>query len=163
MQVEIFGHVVSLAFLPELIAAYVLALPIAYDRERTQRSAGLRTFPIVSLASCGFLLIARDALGDDPDALARVMYGLMTGIGFIGGGAIIKQDGATHGTATAASIWSTGAIGAAVAFDRWGIAVALALFTFLTLLVFRPIKGMIHDQSPDRGPGRDGDDTGAGR
>jgi putative Mg2+ transporter-C (MgtC) family protein len=154
MSVELFGHVFRLAFLPELIIAYVLALPIAFDRERSQRSAGLRTFPIVSLASCGFLLLARQALGDDADALARVLYGLMTGIGFIGGGAIIKQAGSTHGTATAASIWCTGAIGAAVAFDRFGIALALALFTFLTLLVFKPIKDLMHDDSSDGASGR---------
>jgi len=156
MSIELYGHVISLAFLPELIIAYVLALPIAFDRERSQRSAGLRTFPIVSLASCGFLLLAREALGDDADALARVLYGLMTGIGFIGGGAIIKQAGTTHGTATAASIWCTGAIGAAVAFDRLGIAVALALITFLTLLVFKPIKGLIHDGPSADASGRAG-------
>jgi putative Mg2+ transporter-C (MgtC) family protein len=160
MSVELFGHVFRLAFLPELIIAYVLALPIAFDRERSQRSAGLRTFPIVSLASCGFLLLARGTLGDDADALARVLYGLMTGIGFIGGGAIIKQAGSTHGTATAASIWCTGAIGAAVAFDRFGIALALALFTFLTLLVFKPIKDLMHDDSSARASGRTGQKDG---
>jgi len=156
MTIELYGHVISLAFLPGLIIAYVLALPIAFDRERSQRSAGLRTFPIVSLASCGFLLLARQALGDDADALARVLYGLMTGIGFIGGGAIIKQGGSTHGTATAASIWCTGAIGAAVAFDRFGIALALALFTFLTLLVFKPIKDLMHDGPSAGAAGRTG-------
>jgi putative Mg2+ transporter-C (MgtC) family protein len=156
MSVELYGHVISLAFLPEMLIAYVLALPIAFDRERSQRSAGLRTFPIVSLASCGFLLLAREALAGDADALARVLYGLMTGIGFIGGGAIIKQAGSTHGTATAASIWSTGAIGAAVAFNRYGIALALALFTFLTLLVFKPIKDLMHDGPSARASKRSG-------
>ena len=67
----------------------------------------------------------------------------MTGIGFIGGGAIVKQEGSAHGTATAASIWSTGAVGLAVAFDRYGIAISVALITFLTLFLFRPIKHVI--------------------
>ena len=143
MTMEVFGHPLDLTFLRELLIAYVLALPIAFDRERSNRSAGLRTFPIVSVASCGFLLIARDLFGDDPQALARVVYGLMTGIGFIGGGAIVKQEGSAHGTATAASIWSTGAVGLAVAFDRYGIAISVALITFLTLFLFRPIKHVI--------------------
>ena len=108
----------------------------------------------MSLASCGFLLLAREALGDDADALVRVLYGLMTGIGFIGGGAIIKQGGTTYGTATAASIWSTGAIGAAVAFDRFDIALALALFTFLTLLVFKPINDLMNNDPSARESGR---------
>ncbi len=146
MIVELFGEHFNLIYLREMVLAYVLALPIAFDRERNHRSAGLRTFPIVSLASCSFLLVARDVLGDDPDALSRVFYGLMTGIGFIGGGAIIKQDGMAHGTATAASVWATGAIGAAAAFDRTGIAVATAVVTCLTLILFRPIKKIINEK-----------------
>jgi putative Mg2+ transporter-C (MgtC) family protein len=95
-------------------------MPIAFDRERTNRSAALRTFPIVSLASCSYILVACDMFGDDPQSIARVLYGLMTGIGFIGGGAIIKEGGGAHGIATAASIWGTGAIGASVAFHYYG-------------------------------------------
>ena len=159
MIVELFGTSLDLGFLRELLIAYGLALPIGLDRERTNRSAGLRTFPIVSLASCGFLLIARDLFNDDPQALARVVYGLMTGIGFIGGGAIVKQAGAAHGTATAASIWSTGAIGLAVAFDRFGIAISIALITFLTLLLFRPIKEVIDGREVEQ-TGNDQDDSG---
>lgn len=141
MSFELFGHTIDLTFLREMSIAYVLALPIAFDRERTKRSAGLRTFPIVSVASCGFLLIALDVFGDDPRALARVLYGLMSGIGFIGGGAIVKDGGTAHGTATAASIWATAAIGAAVAFDRHGIAISITGFTLATLWLFKPIKG----------------------
>jgi putative Mg2+ transporter-C (MgtC) family protein len=151
MNIELFGEHFNLIYLREMAMAYVLALPIAFDRERNHRSAGLRTFPIVSLASCSFLLVARDVLGDNPDALSRVFYGLITGIGFIGGGAIIKQGGMAHGTATAASVWATGAIGAAAAFDRAGIAVATAVVTCLTLVVFRPIKKMINEESNGTG------------
>ena len=56
------------------------------------------------------------------DAEARVLQGLITGIGFIGGGAILKSGGTVTGTATAASIWNMGLIGIAVAFDRYEIA-----------------------------------------
>ena len=69
----------------------------------------------------------------------------MTGIGFIGGGAILKQDGGVYGTATAASIWNTGAVGAAVAFHRYEIAVVLAFISFLILSLAKPIKKTISD------------------
>jgi putative Mg2+ transporter-C (MgtC) family protein len=147
MTLELFGQVFDFSFLRELTIAYLLALPIAIDRERSQRSAGLRTFPIVSLACCAFLLLSRDIFGGNTEALARVFYGLMTGIGFIGGGAIVKQGGTAHGTATAAGIWSTGALGAAVAFQHYGMAVALAFITFLTFWIFKPIKHVLADKN----------------
>lgn len=143
ITIKIFGQALDLSFLVKFTIAYLLALPIALDRERSHRSAGLRTFPIVSMASCRFLLLARDLFGLESEPMARVLYGLMTGIGFIGGGAIVKGGDRAHGTATAASIWSTAAIGAAVAVDRYGIAVAIALFTVGTLLLFKPVKDAI--------------------
>jgi putative Mg2+ transporter-C (MgtC) family protein len=98
-----------------LAAAYVLALPVAWDREKSARSAGLRTFPLVALASCGYILLADRVWAASPESQARILQGLISGIGFIGGGAILKDGGTVRGTATAASICSTGAIGAAVA------------------------------------------------
>jgi putative Mg2+ transporter-C (MgtC) family protein len=125
-----------------LLAAYVLALPIGWDRWRAHetRSAGLRTFPIVSVASCAFVLMGHEALGGSAEPMARVLYGIMTGIGFIGGGAILKGEGIVHGTATAASLWSTAAIGAAVGLHRFELAILLSLFTFLTMHYVRPAR-----------------------
>ncbi|HKK14042.1 MAG TPA: MgtC/SapB family protein [Gammaproteobacteria bacterium] len=119
-----------------MTVAYALALPIAWDREREARGAGLRTFPLVALGSCGYVLIGLQVLHGS-QSQARILYGLMTGIGFIGGGAILKGEGSVHGTATAASIWITGAIGAAVAWGRYEIGVVLSLITFLTLYLGR--------------------------
>ncbi|HET9206270.1 MAG TPA: MgtC/SapB family protein, partial [Burkholderiaceae bacterium] len=65
---------------------------------------------------------------------------LMTGMGFIGGGAILKGGGSVHGTATAASLWATGAIGAAVGLGAYDVAVMISLFTFLTLWLLTPLK-----------------------
>lgn len=141
-NVEVFVHLSNLV---ELAIAFVLALPIGWDRERETRSLGLRTFPLVSLASCGYMIVAQSLIQGDPDALSRVLYGLMTGIGFIGGGAILKDRGSVQGTATAASIWNTGAVGAAVAFHRYEVAVVLALVNFLTLRLFPPLKQKLFD------------------
>ncbi|NNC54206.1 MAG: MgtC/SapB family protein, partial [Pseudomonadales bacterium] len=112
--------------------AYVLALPIAWNREAHTRSAGLRTFPLVSIASCGFMLIAISAM-PDTGSQARVVQGIITGIGFIGGGAILKGNNNVTGTATAASIWATAAIGISVALYRYEIAIVVSLLTFVTL------------------------------
>lgn len=139
---------VRLGRLVELAIAYGLALPIGWDRESATRNAGLRTFPLVAVASCGYMLLGSALVGDNPEALGRVLYGLMTGIGFIGGGAILKDKAGVTGTATAASIWTTGAIGGCVAFHYFEIAVALSVITFLTLRFVRPLKALA------RGPAR---------
>lgn len=114
--------------------AYVLALPIAWDRESKERSAGLRTFPIVAVAVCGFSLLGIDVL-EGSDAESRVIQGILAGIGFIGGGSILKNEDGVKGTATAASIWAVGAIGIAVAWQRIEIALVLSIITFFTLRV----------------------------
>jgi putative Mg2+ transporter-C (MgtC) family protein len=133
----------DLNVLRDLLIAYVIALPIALDRERATRSAGLRTFPIVAMASCGFFLVARAVLGDAPEPLSRVMYGVIAAVGFLGGGMIVRERNATHGTSTAASILATGAVGMAVAFQHYGIALSLAAVNFLSMLVFKPVKAAL--------------------
>ncbi len=120
--------------------AYLLALPIGFNRELGSQSAGLRTFPLVCIACCGYTLMAI-YIFPTPDPQARMMQGLITGVGFIGGGAILKTEDHVSGLATASSIWVTGAIGMAVAWKRYEIAMLLSLITFLTLyFLFRAKK-----------------------
>jgi len=113
-------------------------VPIGWERERAHEtmSAGLRTFPLVALASCAFVLIGLSGL--EPATHGHVLYGVMTGLGFIGAGAIIKGEAGVHGTATAASVWATGAIGAGIGFGRYDIAIALCVLTYVTLRFARP-------------------------
>lgn len=131
---EVLGHLASLAL------AYTLAFPIGWDREQDERSAGIRTFPLVALASCSFVLIALNVLGAGTQGQARILEGLLTGVGFIGGGAILKKGGKASGTATAASLWATGALGAAVGYGLYDIAAIISLATFLTLRSGRSVK-----------------------
>ena len=118
--------------------AFVLALPIALNRENSRDGAGLRTFPLVSIAACAFMLVGMNVYEGAADAEARVMYGILTGMGFIGGGAIVKQGQRAEGTATAAGIWNTGAIGISVAYSRYEIAVVLAVLNYL-IFQFSPL------------------------
>jgi putative Mg2+ transporter-C (MgtC) family protein len=126
--------------LGRMVLAYLLTLPIGWEREQEAHSVGVRTFPIVAIASCSYILIA---FPNDTAAQSRVLQGLIAGIGFIGGGAILKEGSTVRGTATAASIWCTGVIGAAVAMGRYEVAVGLALLTFLTLKVLWRFKQRI--------------------
>jgi len=132
--------------------AFVLTVPLALDRERSARGPGLRTFPLVAIGSCAFLLIGRSLL-EGSESHARLLYGLMTGIGFIGGGSILKDRGSVSGTATAASIWNTGAIGAAVAWQRYEIAIALSIVNFVLLYFGRSAKLLLPLRSEDSGDG----------
>ncbi len=125
--------------LAHLGIAFLLALPVAWDREKSSRGAGLRTFPLVAVAACGYMLIGLSVL-ESGDAQARILAGLITGIGFIGGGAILKSKGTVSGTATAASIWNTGLIGVSVAYDLFEIAILMSLINFVTLRYAHRIK-----------------------
>lgn len=118
-----------------LLVAAVFSLPLAWEREAADRPAGLRTFPVVAVGSAAFVLLGVQTFPDDANAQARIVQGLMTGIGFIGGGAILKRSGEGHveGIATAATIWATGALGAAVAMRRVDIAAMIVLVSFVIL------------------------------
>src|SRR6056297_2862120 len=130
-----------------LFLAFLFALPVAWNREKTARSAGLRTFPLVSIASCGYMLIGI-SIFDADGSVARVTYGIITGMGFIGGGAILKSKGNIMGTATAASIWNTGAIGVSVAFRMYEIALVLSLVNWAILHFAKPVKEKKIDNTP---------------
>ena len=129
--------------LPHLVAlaiAYLLALPIGWNREQEERSAGLRTFPLVAVATCGFIQAAESMTAETPEAMARIIEGLITGMGFIGGGAILRLENSVKGTATAASLWVTGAIGVAVGLGSLDVAIMLSVATAITLWVLPALK-----------------------
>jgi putative Mg2+ transporter-C (MgtC) family protein len=139
MQIVTDWHA-DLIDIAKLSVAYVLALPVGWYRERAAHSIGLRTFPLVAMASCGYVLVATPVGHADIAAQSRVIQGLVAGIGFIGGGAILRAEGNVQGTATAASIWNTGVVGAAVAQNRFLLAALLAGLNLFALRVLLPLK-----------------------
>lgn len=136
--------------LVKLLIAYALALPIGWLRESRGGTAGLRTFPLVSVASCGYTLLGIGIAGTNADAEARVLAGLMTGMGFIGGGAILKGEREAHGTSTAAAIWSTGVVGASVAYGMTHVALFVIGLNVFTFLVLTPITRRLRRFLPER-------------
>jgi len=142
-------HADVLAHLWTLSVAYVLALPIGWDREQKERSAGLRTFPLVAIAACGFIEATQTVTGGSPEATARVVEGIVNGVGFIGAGAIVVGKLGTRGTATAASIWVTGAIGVAVGLGSYDTAIVLSIVTFATLRLMTSFKSEKNENCGD--------------
>jgi putative Mg2+ transporter-C (MgtC) family protein len=116
--------------------ALLLGAVIGWDRERRDAEAGLRTHMLVALGAALFVLISRET-GMDDDQLSRVVQGLVSGIGFLGAGAVLKdqEEGRIHGLTTAASIWATAGVGMAAGMGHTGIAM-LATFFILMVLVW---------------------------
>lgn len=139
------------AAITKVAIAYLLALPIGWEREKEAKSLGIRTFPLVAMASCGYVLLGHLFGGTSADAESRIIQGVITGIGFIGGGAILKTGASVRGTTTAASLWNTGAIGTAVALGRYEIAVILSALNLLTLRLLLPLKQRLrhHDDADE--------------
>jgi putative Mg2+ transporter-C (MgtC) family protein len=138
---EVLSIGVILRELMQVSLAYFLTAAIGWNREREEHNVGIRSFPIVGMAACGYLLI----LGPSPDAAAqsRTLQGLITGIGFIGGGAFLRDGPTIKGSATAASVWNAGVIGAAVAMQRYDIAPILSVLNVLTLQLLLPLKNWL--------------------
>ncbi|MBN1239675.1 MAG: MgtC/SapB family protein [Gammaproteobacteria bacterium] len=129
------------ADLLRLAAAVVLSFPISWDRERHTHIMGMRTFSLVAVGACAYVLVVDHFVPPDAyDARARVMQGLLSGIGFLGAGAILKRSDEVRGTATAASIWLTGALGAAVGHGQYLLAGALSITAYLVLKVMSALQ-----------------------
>lgn len=134
--------------------AYGVGIPIGWERElRHQFGPGLRTYPLLALGTCGFLLVSQEVFFDDPEAQARVFQGLVSGIGFIGAGAIIKGRAQIHGMAAAVSLWVTVCAGAASAYGLYILAVILSLVTLVTLRLLRPLKSELGEENDEQAGG----------
>lgn len=133
----------------KIAIAWLLVLPTGFWSERQGHSVGIRTFPIVAIASCGYLMIMNGNTGDS----SRVLQGLIAGIGFVGGGAIVREGISVHGTATAASIWASGAIGAAVALGHIEIALVLSVMDLFTMTTLIRLKGYLDTRRKDEEDG----------
>jgi putative Mg2+ transporter-C (MgtC) family protein len=144
MQIVDWGSVLKIGI------AYVVALPVGWEREKHERSAGLRTYPLVAVSTCGFLLVAVRAFNGDVAAQSRAMQGLIAGIGFIGAGTIMKLQRQIHGTATAASLLATAIIGMAVANGLYDLAVVLSGLSLFTLRAFTAWRLIREDQPPPK-------------
>lgn len=116
------------------LLAVILGGLLGYERERAGKAAGLRTHMLVALGAALFVLIPSLA-GAGPADMTRVIQGVVTGVGFLGAGSILKDDERGHirGLTTAAGIWLTAAVGVAAGLGRLGSAVVVTVLALVIL------------------------------
>jgi len=136
------------AVLLRLSAAVAVGAIIGLDRELRGKAAGLRTMALVSLGSAVYVLAAIDSgAGVSFDATSRAIQGVVTGVGFLGAGSILRGDTDTsvRGLTTAASIWLAAATGVACGLAQWPLVIGSAGFGVL-VLILSPVEKILHNR-----------------
>lgn len=125
-----------------LLSAMIVGALIGLEREYTHRPAGLRTHILVALGACvaslmGQMLFVQYGASSDP---ARLSAQVITGVGFLGAGTIMKEGASVKGLTTAASVWAVACLGIAAGFGYYALALCGMLFTLITLTIFEALQ-----------------------
>src|SRR5205807_6010866 len=133
-----------------LVAATLFGAIVGIQRESTRKPAGLRTHILVSLATAAFV-ISCSGVGMSLDGLSRVIQGIVTGIGFIGAGSILKlgEQHEIRGLTTAASVWMTAAIGVTVGLGNLGIGLMITILA-LVILALEKLEHQVEKKQTER-------------
>ncbi|WP_218933715.1 MgtC/SapB family protein [Rubripirellula lacrimiformis] len=125
-------------------AAMLLGGVIGIERQISGHFAGLRTHMLVSLGAALFILSCRESTTGAEFDLTRVVQGIAAGVGFIGGGAILKtgQEHKVHGLTSASSVWLSAAIGTTCGLAQYPLAVTSAVMGLFILTGLRPVEGL---------------------
>lgn len=115
-----------------ILLSALLGGVIGWQREHRGREAGIRTYMAVSLGACAFGLISA-SIGDQ----GRTSAGIVTGVGFIGAGIILREKGRITGLTTAATLWASAAVGLSIAYGVYHIAIITALLLLAILELHR--------------------------
>jgi len=121
-----------------ILVAFILGGMIGFERQYRQKSAGLRTNTLVSIGSAAFVMLSHNLIGEFGDP-SRVAGQIVTGIGFLGAGVIIREGASIQGLNTAATIWCSAAVGSLVGAGFYDYGVITAFSVILTLIVLRPL------------------------
>jgi putative Mg2+ transporter-C (MgtC) family protein len=117
----------ELMFAMRALGAALLGGFIGWERQWHGRQAGIRTYASVSLGACVFALVSAHIPGAEPSRLAA---NIVTGIGFLGAGIILRDRGKTVGLTTAATVWTTAAVGVAVGYGMYLLALLTSVIVF---------------------------------
>ena len=126
-----------------MMVSTLLGTIVGFERQMGRKPAGLRTHVLVCLGSTMFVLVAPHAMRDfgmtqfDP---TRIVHGVVTGVGFLGAGSILRTEGYVHGLTTAASIWMVAAIGVAVGVHAYSLAIVGTVLALIVLEGFRWVE-----------------------
>ena len=126
-----------------MLVSTALGTAVGWERQIGRKPAGLRTHTLVCMGSTLFVLLtihaARDFGGGSVDP-TRIIHGVVTGVGFLGAGSIMRQEGFVQGLTTAASVWMVAAIGVAVGVHAWGLAVTGTVLALIVLEGYRWVE-----------------------
>jgi putative Mg2+ transporter-C (MgtC) family protein len=129
-----------------LVMATVIGGAIGLNRELHGKPSGLRTLGLVSLGAALAVLTTVHVGGiPDPDSASRVIQGVITGIGFLGAGVILRspEGGRVRGITTAAAIWVTACVGVACGYGAWRLVVPAAIIIAFLLVAGGPLEDAI--------------------
>jgi len=144
-----------------ILAATLIGAVLGLNRELRDKPAGIKTHALVALGSALLTVtgisFAYDGNHMDGSAVTRVVQGIITGIGFLGGGVIMRQESAKNisGLTTAATVWIAACLGITCGAGQWITALVAMLATLLVLILGDPIERIIHRRyhhDADRGP-----------
>lgn len=133
----LFMNVNILDDIAPIVAALVLGGLIGLEREVHRKPAGLRTNMMICMAATVFTLLAKSTYSDDSES--RVIQGIITGVGFLGAGALMHTSGNVHGMTTAATIWLVTSVGIACGMERYDIAVIVTILALAVLWGLSPL------------------------
>ena len=144
-MLEIFGQLFDFNIIERVLSAVLLGFAVGLEREMTNKYAGLRTNILVCVGACIFTIISIygfpevSVTGDELGTrdTARVAAQVVTGIGFIGGGTVLRHGANVFGLTTAATLWASAAIGMACGTGMYGLALVSTIFTIIVLVSVR--------------------------
>ncbi|HYW13865.1 MAG TPA: MgtC/SapB family protein [Longimicrobium sp.] len=142
-----------------LVAATLIGAALGLNREIRGKPAGLRTHAMVALGTALVTLTGIELAGHDgdfdSDSVSRAIQGITAGIGFLGGGTILKSDSGEHisGLTTAASLWVVACLGIACGVGLWQMAVVALVLALLVLILGEPVERVVHRFVGSRGKG----------
>ncbi len=139
--------------LVSLLLAALFGGLIGLEREFHHRPAGLRTNMLVCIGACMFTLIAIHGFSTQ-DQMSRIIANVLVGIGFLGAGAVMKDEQTVHGLTTAATVWAVAALGVAIALKLYFLALSAEVIILLTLLFLRHFEKHYAPMPPDSKPPR---------
>jgi len=138
-----------------MLVSLVLGTLVGWERQVGRKPAGLRTHTLVCVGSTLFVLLtvhaSRDFGGGSVDP-TRIIHGVVTGVGFLGAGSIMRQEGYVQGLTTAASVWMVAAIGVAVGVHAWGLAITGTILALVVLEGYRWVERWLAPSGEGREP-----------
>ncbi len=125
----------------QVSAAFVIGAIIGIEREFRSKPAGFRTMILICVGSCLYTILSKESNTTSPD---RIASNIVTGIGFIGAGVIFKEGISVNGLTTAALIWVTAALGMAIGYHNYPLAIVVSIMVVITLFVLEPVQRFIN-------------------